>query len=537
MSRRFAPRLAVLVCSLLALLPAIPAQASEGSGPLEAGFGRIEGPVERPADDFRESDPEEAELGPVAESSGLDALTRVQPRSDVLTLDEILDGLIAADPRLEAAQRKLDIAEGKLLAARGGFDTKLGMRGLVQPLSYYRHGIVDVRVEQPTPLWGLGVWAGWRLGLGDFPVYDGKLLTADGGELRVGATLPLWQGGAIDRTRADIRQAKLGRARAELELDAKQLELQAKAAKVYWDWVAAGLGLEIERSLLDIALARDAGLRRQIELGATEAIVGTDNRRLVVDREARVVKAERDFQAAALELSLYLRDAAGEPILAGADRLPPSMPGVRPPKLIDIDAEIQAAIERRPDLAATLTTREQAEVEVRLAKNMRGPAIDVSAWVAKDIGPGPAELLPVEVAAVVEFEIPIPLRKARGQLQAARAEVGRIDAELRFARDRVAVDVRDAHSAVAAAFQRARLAGEQVELARELARAELRRFNLGAGDLLLVNLRELATATAAREEVDALANYFVATAQLDVATGRPVQPVQSVYDGPRKNDE
>src|SRR5690606_23375510 len=213
--------------------------------------------------------------------------------------------------------------------------------------------------------------------------------------------------------------------------------------------------------------------------------------------------------------------------LAGADRLPSRMPEPQSPMQVDIDAEILAAIERRPDLAAVQRTRAQAQVEVRLARNQRSPSIDATAWVAKDLGPGAAELLPVEVAAVLEIEIPIPLRQARGRLQTARAELRRVDAELRFAADQIAVEVRDAHSAVTAAFLRARLAGEQVELARELARAELRRFNLGAGDLLLVNLRELATATAEREQVEALAAYFVAMADLHVALGLSVR---SAYD-------
>lgn len=506
-----------LPAALACALSSTPVAASEPPA-------RIEGPA-RPSDH-----PRELGLDPVAESSGLDALTHEQSRTDVLTYEEVLASMMANDPRLAAAQTRIDAAEGELLEARGGFDSRLSMRGLIQPLSYYRHGIVDVRVEQPTPLWGLGVWTGWRLGVGEFPIYDGKFVTAEAGEVRVGATLPLWRGGPIDRTRADIRQAKLGRERADLQLDAKQLELQAAAAEAYWNWVAAGLTLEIERSLLDIALQRDAGLRRQIEVGALEAIVGADNRRVVLDREARVVGAEREFQAAALELSLFLRDATGQPLLAGADRLPIDMPKPTAPALVDIDAEIQAAIDRRPDLAAVQRTRARAQVEVQLARNQRSPSIDASAWVAKDLGRGPAELLPVEVAAVLEVEIPIPLRQARGRLQTARADLRQVDAELRFATDRVAVEVRDAHSAVAAAFQRARLAGEQVELARELARAELRRFNLGAGDLLLVNLREVATATAAREEIEALAAYFVAMAKLHVALGLPVQ---AMYDSPQ----
>src|SRR5690606_7101440 len=282
-----------LPAALACVLASAPVEAGEFSASTRT---RVEGP-ERPAD------PLELELAPIAESSGLDSLSVEQSRTRVLTFAEVLDSLAASDPRLAAARAEIDGAEGERLAARGGFDPRLSMRGLIQPLSYYRHGYVDIRVEQPTPLWGLGVWTGWRLGVGEFPIYDGKFVTGQAGEVRVGATLPLWRGGPIDRTRADIQQAELGRERASRHLDARQLELQAAAAEAYWGWVAAGLVLEIERSLLDIALERDAGLRRQIELGAVEAIVGKDNRRVVLDREARVVAAERAFQAAALELS------------------------------------------------------------------------------------------------------------------------------------------------------------------------------------------------------------------------------------------
>ena len=492
----------------------------------------LDGPQPRPrpkpeghlADDFRQTDPEDADLIPVAESSGLSDLSATQPRGQVLELGEVLGAVEATDPRLVAAERKRDVADGKLMSARGGFDPKLAAYGLIQPLSYYQNGVVDVKIEQATPVWGLGVWAGWRLGLGDFPEYDGKRLTAQGGEVRVGATLPLWQGGPIDETRADIQQAKAEQRRTEAARDAKQLELEAKAAETYWKWVAAGLKLEIERNLLEIAMQRDIGLRRQIELGSVEAIVGTDNRRVVLDREARVVAAERKFQAAALDLSLFLRDGRGEPLLAGADRLPLGFPEPSTPPTIDIDAEIDAALARHPNLAEGLAVRDQAEVEVALARNMRSARIDVSAWVAQDLGPGSETLTPTEFVALLELEVPIPLRKGRGSFAAARADLSSVEAQLRFIRDTIAVGVRDAHSELAAAYQRARLAGEQVDLAVALAEAEVRRFELGAGDLLLVNLRELAAAKAASERVEALASYWSAVAQLEVARGQRVDP-------------
>jgi hypothetical protein len=79
--------------------------------------------------------------------------------------------------------------------------------------------------------------------------------------------------------------------------------------------------------------------------------------------------------------------------------------------------------------------------------------------------------------------------------------------------NQIAVEVTDAHIAVEAAYQQALLASAQVGLTKELAQAELERFELGDGDLLLVNLRELAIADAASGEVWAVTDYFIAKAR------------------------
>lgn len=54
-------------------------------------------------------------------------------------------------------------------------------------------------------------------------------------------------------------------------------------------------------------------------------------------------------------------------------------------------------------------------------------------------------------------------------------------------------EVRDAFSALSAAYQRARLLREEIDVTRQLETAERVRFELGEGTLFLVNLREQAT--------------------------------------------
>ncbi len=460
-------------------------------------------------------------FGHVREAMAQETAAPSAPR-EALTLAEVLAVLAATHPQLEAARQRQRAAEGDAMAARGGFDPVMRARGQYAPIGAFQRGTVDVELRQPTPLWGLSVYGGWRLGLGSFAVYDLRGKTASGGELRAGVSLPLWQGGAIDRRRADLRVTALARDAAAADLDARAIELERAAGRAYWAWVGAGLRLDVQRSLLALAENRDDALRKQISAGSVPAVEGLDNRRAIVDRGARIVAAERALQQAAFDLARHLRDADGELQVPAPARLPDTFPEAQRPVADGLEQTIREAWERRPDLRRLLLQREAAAVELKLARNNRSPRIDLDAYAAKDIGavdPANAYLRPAEFVASVNIELPLALRGARGKLRRAEAELARIDAELRMARDVIALEIRDAHSALVAAHTRVALAREQLAAAHELEQAERSRFRLGDSTLLLVNLREQAATDAALQELDALGDYHRAHVELRAAAG------------------
>ncbi len=460
-------------------------------------------------------------FGHVREAMAQETAAAAAPR-DTLTLAEVMALLAATHPQMEAARQRLRAAEGDVQAARGGFDPTLRARGQYAPIGAYPRGTVDVEVRQATPLWGLSVYGGWRLGLGSFAVYDLRGKTADGGELRAGLGLPLWQGGPIDRRRADLRVTALAQDGASADVDARMLELQRTAGRAYWAWVGAGLRLEVQRSLLALAEDRDEALRKQITAGSVPPVEGLDNRRAILDRAARLVAAERALQQAAFDLARHLRDPDGEVSVPAPARLPDAFPEPQRPAGEVPEAMIQEAFARRPDLRRLLLQREAASVEVKLARNNRSARIDLDAYAAKDVGsvdPAYAYLRPAEFVAGVSVELPLALRSARGKLRRAQADLARIDAELRMARDVVALELRDAHSALTAAHARVGLAREQLAAAHELEQAERSRFRLGDSTLLIVNLREQAATDAALQELDALAEYHRAAVDLRAAAG------------------
>ena len=388
-----------------------------------------------------------------------------------LQLHEVLDSVTQTHPALEQSQRKREAAEGKALSARGGFDPYVSLKGKWTPVGYYETAELDASIQQATPIWGASVYAGYRFGWGNFPVYKGDLQTREYGELRAGLDIPIWNGGPIDERRAKIAQTKAGIRSADANLDATALQLQREAADAYWTWVAAGRQLVIAEALLELARNRQKALDAQADAGAIETIKKVDNQRLVFSRESKVISAQQKLDKAAIELSLYYRDGDRRPIRPSRDQVPSAIPEPSMPTAALLQRGIDQALERRPELEGLDADREAAQVDVKLAKNQRSPDASVQTFVAKDMGPGPTELSPVEFGMGFVLSIPIPLRKARGALQTAKADLAGIDAKVRGTRDKVEADVRKAHVALVATHRSWDIARRQAEAAETLADA------------------------------------------------------------------
>jgi outer membrane protein TolC len=447
----------------------------------------------------------------------------VRQGADPLTLDEVLRSVDRTYPLLAAAAREQDEAAGALLSAEGGFDPSLKASGTYEPISGYPKQYMTAQIEQPTALWGTSVFAGYRYGSGKIPIYEGKLETNEYGEARGGVRVPLWRDGPIDRRRASLRQAELGVTLARLSVDQQRIEARRLASLRYWDWVAAGRKVTILRGWLALAVERDAGLAVRSERGDIPEIDRTENQRTILQRQTAIIAAERDVAAASLELSLFLRAEDGTTRIPEPPRLP-ALKDAEGDALPSARAEEERALARRPDLRRFEMSRERSRIEADLARNQQRPAIDVMLWGARQFGPGdPARGEPILAGSVV-LDIPILNRVSIGREQAAEATISRLEEQRRFTRDRIVADVRATLIAIDAARQRAAMAKKEVEVATQLARAELRRFELGDGNLLLVNLREQTNAEAAIREIDALADYHRAVAMFRAATARDVDP-------------
>lgn len=470
--------------------------------------------------------------------SATDGLRAQGPDSTAVTLDQVLASVEAAYPPLLAAQIERDVREGQFQAARGIFDLDLFAKYKTTPDGYYEYSTVEAGARQFLGIWGASVYGGYRLTEGDeLPDYYDVRTAADG-EQTFGIDLPLLRGGMIDKPRADLRRAELSARAAGPVIDRQRIDFTRAATVAHASWVAAGRRLDYARRLYDLAESRQAGLEAQVAQGLRADIVLVDNRRLLIDRELKVISAERDFEAAALALSLFFRDAAGAPRVLDERHLPPRSEqrslderNVGPSQFadtiddvsVDVDESVELALRLRPEVRQLALDLERAEVDRSLAGNQLLPYLDARLETTRGLGDERyADRSGSDWRAGLEFKLPLQRREARGSVAAADGRLRQLGYRLDFARERITAEVRTVHVALQAASEQLKRADLNVDLALQLREAERQRFQLGASDLLALQIREQAAFDAQTRAVDAQLDYQKALADYRAAVGLAV---------------
>lgn len=443
-----------------------------------------------------------------------------------LDLQEVLDAALRAFPGLLATEQRKQISEGELQTAQGGFDTLLKSQNRWSVVGLYENNNYDVVVEQPTSFLGATFFGGWRRGSGDYPVYEGKSLTASDGEARLGVNIPLWRNRDIDRRRASLQQAELGKLIANHEFDQALLEVRRQASHRYWDWVLAGVRVRTVQQLLQVAEQRNDGILQRVAAGDIPEFEALDNQRAIIERRERLVAAQRLLEQTAIQLSLYWRDVEGQPQMPTPELLPTDFPNQAPKIQLSFDDAITTAISQRPELKRLALQSQQTETELAFQENQQNPAVDFQVMGAKDIGYGKEKLNRDELYLGLNVDIPLQQRVAGGRAQVASANLQRLKWDRMGAENRVEAEVKDVLSALEAAQKRVTLSRQQHQAAQQLEVGERTRFELGETTLLFVNLREIATGDAWLQAADAACNLFKAHADYQATLAIPLVPTE-----------
>lgn len=437
------------------------------------------------------------------------------PARPVLTLGEVLASSARFQPQILEAIAKVRSAEGKRLQAEGAFDTQVKAEGVGRLSGYYDGSYAGGTIERPIENFGGSYYGGYRISGGRFPIYEDERYTNVLGEIKAGAVLSLLRDRFIDDRRFNRGNAALDIDIAEAEKLITAISVQRRAVAAYNLWVAAGLRLKVYRDLLELARARQAGIERQVELGARPRILLTEQAQNILRRETLVARTEQELANAANTLSLFWRDANGQPQRPSAELLPDAFPKITPPS-----GATRMALQGRPDLQTIDLRIAQATNRLELDRNQLKPRLDLKLEASQDLGPvgsGGVSRNGFETKVGLSFSVPLERRAAKGRIAATTAEIDGLERRRQATREQIAAEIEGIAIDVRATERLALLAEEERARAGEMAQAEQRRFTEGASDFFLVNLREESAADAAVRQLDARFRNLVSNAELAAA--------------------
>jgi outer membrane protein TolC len=439
-----------------------------------------------------------------------------------LTLCEVLQSVMLHYPLLQAVERERGIAAGKLTSAMGAFDTNVTGAGNALAPGTYENYRSDFGVQQMLPYGGVNLFGGYRTGFGDFTTYNLQRLTADAGEFRGGIAMPLAKNRDIDRARATRAQAALDVSLAEPAILRSRLDYMRAAARSYWNWSGTGERRLAADYLVDLAAERDVEIAMRVQAGATANIERLDNQQNIALRQAVVVQTDRAVQQATIELSMYYRDPAGKPLLAGRKRMQPLPEPIEPTPLL-FEQSLVRALAARPEFQRLALQREKLLVERRLAENQTLPGLDAQLTGNQDAGfgksslSGPFGLDRQVLEASLVFQMPAQRRDARGKVAATQSQLMQIQRQLQYAEDQIRAEVQDTYSALERAYEFQKQASQRLDLAQIVARAEREQLRLGRSDVLRVTLREQAKFEAEIYEISSRQDFWRAESDLRAA--------------------
>ena len=443
--------------------------------------------------------------------------------ADLLALSDVIASVYQAFPVIQQAELQRNVAQGQIVEAYGAFDTKLQGYSLSEALGNFRNYRQGIGVARQT-WWGGYLAAGYRIGRGEFEPWYKERETNEGGEFKLAMGVPLLQGRAIDPARVAVFQASLAGQAAEPLIQEAILRYSREAAMLYWDWLAAGAVLRAQLELLELAVERGENYEVGVNAGLFPPVDLVFNRQLIAERRGKYIESQQKFRTTAMKLGIYLRDEAGQPLMPDDLWLPNRFPRIETLPEGDFQADLAAAVSRRPELQSLLIAQRQVRLDQQLAYNNLLPQLDFITEGVQDVGTPSSRLNDkgqFELHVGIQGEVPIQRRKARGKIQSTAAKIAELDQKLRFQRDKIAMELQAAYVSLRL-FER--VVAQEVDAlraSRETLASYRTAFDAGSlkVDLIYINLLESKVNENAIKLAESQRNWFAALADMQAALG------------------
>jgi outer membrane protein TolC len=434
--------------------------------------------------------------------------------SIVLQFNEYLGYVKKYHPIAKQAELAIGMGQANLMKSRGGFDPKIEVdyaRKEFKGTEYYDE--LNATFKIPT-------WYGIDL-KGNFEQNEGAFLNPaetvpTQGLYSAGVAVSLGRGSWINERMATLKQAKFFREQTIADRDLLVNQILFDASLTYFDWLQAYRDSKVFANFLNNAQIRFEGIKKSAQAGEIAAIDTVEAKIAVQSRALELEQARVRFRNMSLELSNFLWLNDNIPLELQSNVIPEE----------DIAADIDSTLEilgkpldsftvqNHPKLKSLGFKIDGLEVDKRLKINKLLPTIDIDYNFLTETPEFSNSFVTDQYKGGLTFQMPLFLRKERGDLRLAKIKLQ--DAEFEF--DNAQIVIRNKVFAIyneLVSFQTQNvLIQDIVTNTRALLSAEERKFSFGESSLFLINTRESKLIDAVLKQNLVQNKYYSAKAKL-----------------------
>jgi outer membrane protein TolC len=409
-------------------------------------------------------------------------------------------------PLAKQAQLQTQFGEKEILYAQGGFDPKIFTHTLQKNFnstSYYN--LIHSGLKIPT-WYGLEFKGGFESNQGAFLNPEEK--TPSSGLVYAGASVNLGKGLFIDQRRAELFKAKVYYQSTFFEQKLQLNELIYESGYAYWNWFLSYHSMVILDEAFQLANIRYDAVKRTAELEDRPEIDVVEAGLQVQNRESMLRNYEAEYKGSGFKISTFLWNEQQVPLDLDSLTTPVKIEILEKDSVTLLsNQEIDTALANHPYIQVTNFKIKGLEIERKLKKEQLKPELAVNYnFLNQPIQNNPfANLSMNNYKWGLTFEMPILLRKERGDLAKTNLKLKEEQFNLENSKAYVEYKIRNAYVDYNNALIQVEIFQKTVVDTKRLLDAEKAMFESGESSLFLINARELAYIQAKLKWVESIA--------------------------------
>ena len=365
--------------------------------------------------------------------------------------------------------------------------------------------------------------------------------------LALGYSQPLLRNFKIDNTRQQLLSSLKQREIADVQLRQTFASTTRTVRNAYWDLAYAIAFLQVQQQSLDLARENLRNTRARIEIGTVPPIDEIEPEAEVARQEEAVIVAEGQISTAEDTLRALIFNPSDPEFwtvrLETVDR-----PDFRP-MVVDTEAAVRNALDRRSDLQQSKKAIEQSDITIRYLRNQTLPEVNANfdysvsgvggTQLIRESGIGGAIIdrnersfgsvlgdlaradFPVWTASV-QISYPLGRSSQETNLARARLQYSQTQTQLRQQQIQVSIQVRETARQVQTNQKRVETTRRAREFAERRLDAEQRKLAAGTSTNYFVLQAQRDLAQARNTELNAILDYQRSVVDLETVQEIPL---------------